>query len=66
MSALPPVQWRAAPRDAVAGRLGAMLLARVERLEELDRIVATEMDGEFTLGGVTYAVRVKVAQRGER
>jgi hypothetical protein len=66
VSALRPVVWRNAPREAVAARLGAMLLARVERLEELDRIVPTSVDWEFTLGGVTYSVAVKVAQRGQR
>ena len=53
--ALRPVRVRNWSREAIAARLGRMLLARVERDAE------APAEWEFTLAGKTYRVAVRVA-----
>jgi hypothetical protein len=53
-------------RDAVAARMGEMMLVRAEQIEESEPDAQAPVEWEFTLGGVTYVAALRVAQRRQR
>lgn len=50
-------------RASAVFRIGSQMVARLERLEELDRITPSELQMTLDVEGVRYAISARVVSR---